>query len=203
VTEGFLRRAYHLDTQEETNAYYSQWASSYDAELTGQGYQTPARCAAALLQFVDTNATILDIGCGTGLSGRALATAGYAHLAGNDVNEQMLVLARQAGVYGTVSVTDVENPFPFEPGTYDAITAVGVIGVGAAPLSVFHEALHALAPGGHFCFSFNEHALKVPEFPAAIEAATSSGIAEVLFAQDGPHIEGLASTSTVYVLRRS
>ena len=107
MTEGFLRQAYDLDTQEQTDAYYSRWAPSYDAELIAQGYRTPTRCAAALSQFVATDAAILDIGCGTGLSGKALAGAGYANITGNDVNEHMLAFAEEAGVYRQTAVTDV------------------------------------------------------------------------------------------------
>jgi len=51
-------------------------------------------------------------------------------------------------------------------------------------------------------FSFNDHALKLPEFPAAVENAVADGIAEQVFAEEGPHIEGLGSRSVVYVLRR-
>jgi len=202
MADGFLRRAYKLETQEDTDAYYSEWAASYDDELTSQGYRTPERCAAALAQFVDTTLPILDIGCGTGLSGRALATAGYTNITGNDVNKAMLALAGGVGVYRELALTDVANPFPFEPGTYAALAAVGVIGVGAAPLEVFGQSLDALAPGGHLVFSLSDPALAVPEFPAAVANAVQLGVVEQRFAEYGPHIEGLGSRSMVYVLRR-
>ena len=202
MADGFLQKAYDLETQADTDAYYSAWAASYDDELIGQGYRTPERCAVALATFVANDAPILDIGCGTGLSGKALAAVGFTNLTGNDVNQEMLALARHAGVYREVSVTDVGDPFPFAPGTYAAISAVGVIGVGAAPLSVLGEALEALAPGGHMVFSFNDHAMEIPEFPAAVAEAAESGLVEQVFAEDGPHIEGLGSRSMVYVLRR-
>lgn len=203
MTDGFLSRAYSLATQEDTDAYYTAWAASYDDELIGQGYRTPERCAAALAQFVETTAPILDIGCGTGLSGKALAAVGYSNITGHDVNEEMLALARHANVYREVGVTDVANPFPFSPGTYAALAAVGVIGVGAAPLSLLGEALDALAPGGCVVFSFNDHALKLPEFAAAVQSATAQGIADEVFNEEGPHIEGLGIRSRVYVLCRS
>jgi len=198
----FLRRAYNLATQEETDAYYSAWAASYDDELIGQGYRTPQRCAVALAQFLEPTASILDIGCGTGLSGKALAAAGFSNITGADINEEMLALARHANVYRDVQLTDVNNPFPFEPGKYEAVAAVGVIGVGAAPVGLFSEALDSLAPGGYFVFSFNDHALKLPEFPAAVSEAVERGIADELFNEEGPHIEGLGTRSRVYVLRR-
>lgn len=202
MTDGFLRRVYELESQEETDAYYSTWAATYDAELTAQGYRTPGRCAAALARFVDGTAPILDVGCGTGLSGKALAAEGFINITGHDVNEEMLAHARRTGVYREVGVTDVTDPFPFTPGTYEALAAVGVIGVGAAPLSLLGEALDALAPGGHVVFSFNDHALELPEYPAAVQRASEQGIADEVFSEHGPNIEGLGIGSRVYVLRR-
>ena len=198
----YLRNVYDLATQADTDAYYTQWAASYDDELTRQGYQTPQRCADALRRFIASDAAVLDVGCGTGLSGAALAAAGFTNLAGTDVNAEMLDVARVAGRYRDTWVTDIEDPFPFAVGTYDAIAAVGVIGVGAAPASLLRLALEALAIGGRMVFSYNDHALKVPEFTDALTDVVSSGLAEQEFAEHGAHIEGLGSMSTVFVLRR-
>jgi predicted TPR repeat methyltransferase len=198
----YLRNVYNLATQADTDEYYTQWAASYDDELTRQGYQTPRRCAEALRRFVGPDAAVLDIGCGTGLSGAALASAGLTDLVGTDVNAQMLDVARAAGIYRRTWVTDIDDPFPFARGAYDAIAAVGVIGVGAAPASLLRLALEALAIGGRLVFSYNDHALAVPEFTDALVDVVSSGLAEQEFAEHGTHIEGLGSMSTVFVLRR-
>ena len=183
----YLRNVYNLATQADTDEYYTKWAASYDDELIRQGYQTPQRCAEALRHFVAPDAAVLDIGCGTGLSGAALASAGLTDLVGTDVNAQMLDVARAAGIYRRTWVTDIDDPFPFARGAYDAIAAVGVIGVGAAPASLLRLALEALAIGGHLVFSYNDHALEVPEFTDALVDVVSSG---------------LGSMSTVFVLRR-
>ncbi|MDA3031031.1 MAG: methyltransferase domain-containing protein [Actinomycetota bacterium] len=198
----YLRNVYDLATQADTDAYYTQWAASYDDELTRQGYQTPRRCAEALRRFGAPDAAVLDIGCGTGLSGAALAAAGFTDLAGTDVNTEMLDVARAAGIYRHTWVTDIDDPFPFARGTYDAISAVGVIGIGAAPASLLRLSLEALATGGRMVFSYNDHALEVPEFTDALTDVISSGLAKQEFAEHSTHIAGLGSMSTVYVLRR-
>jgi len=199
----YLRNVYDLATQADTDAYYTQWAASYNDELTRQGYRTPQRCADALRRFVASDAAVLDIGCGTGLSGAALAAAGLTDLVGTDVNAEMLDVARAAGMYRDTWVTDIDDPFPFARGTYDAIAAVGVIGVGAAPAALLRLALEALAANGRMVFSYNDHALEVPEFTDALADVVSSGLAEQEFAEHGTHIEGLGSMSTVFVFRRS
>lgn len=202
VAREFLRNVYDLSTQADTDEYYAEWAGTYDAELTQQGYQTPGRCADALRRFVALDAPVLDIGCGTGLSGTAFASAGFTNLTGTDVNAAMLAIAEAADVYRTTWVTDIDDPFPFPPGTYAAIAAVGVIGVGAAPASLLGAALGALRPGGHLVFSYNDHALTHPGFSGALHDAVASGTAQELLAEHGVHIEGLGSSSTVFVLQR-
>lgn len=200
--DGLLRRVYDLTTQDETDEHYSRWAATYDDELTREGYRTPSRCADALRRFVPPDAPVLDIGCGTGMSGAAMRSAGFTNLTGTDVNAEMLAIAEAAEIYRHTWVTDLENPFPFVAGTYAALTAVGVIGVGSAPSALLPQALDALAPDGYLVFSYNDLALESAEYRAALDDALTAGIAEQVEAERGVHIEGLGSSSTVYVLRR-
>ncbi|MEM6667363.1 MAG: methyltransferase domain-containing protein, partial [Pseudomonadota bacterium] len=152
-----LSRVYGMKTEADSLAFYSDWAATYDAEVGANGYVTPERCAAALKRHAPaTDLAILDIGCGTGLSGAAFATAGFTAITGTDINADMLEVARGRGVYGSLWVTDIDEPFPFATGTYGAIAAVGVIGSGAAPVFVLEGALDRLGPGGLCVFSFND-----------------------------------------------
>ncbi len=57
---------------------------------------TPARCVEALARFVPLDQPVLDVGCGTGLSGAALAAGGFVDVSGQDVNQAMLDVARRA-----------------------------------------------------------------------------------------------------------
>ena len=201
--EQFLAKVYDLHSQEEVDSYYSEWAPSYDRELIDNGYRSPQRCAEALALFVPLDRPVLDVGCGTGLSGKAMNGVGFTDLSGQDVNAEMVEVAGGLGVYRELRMVDVEDPFPFDPGTYDAMAAVGVIGAGAAPVSLLTEILSALAPGGHLVFSFNDHVLEDPAYTVVLDQALEAGVAEQVFCEYGPHIEKLGSGSNVYVLRRS
>jgi predicted TPR repeat methyltransferase len=203
MAEHFLERVYDLASQRETDSFYSDWAPTYNRELTSNGYRTPQRCAEALAQFVAQDRPVLDIGCGTGLSGVALSAVGFTDISGQDVNPEMVGVARQLDLYRELRVVDVNDAFPFVPGTYDALAAVGVIGAGAAPASLLTEALAALAVGGCLVFSFNDHVLDDPAYTGVLDRELNSGAAEQLYCEHGPHIEGLGSGSNVYVLRRS
>ena len=74
----YLKQAYKLKTSSDTLNLYENWADSYEQTLATYGYVTPKRCAEALSRHLtDITAPILDIGCGTGLSGLALKNAGF------------------------------------------------------------------------------------------------------------------------------
>lgn len=202
MAKEYLRQVYDLDSQEATDAYYSAWAQTYDAEMAEQGYRAPERCADALSQFAPGDAAVLDVGCGTGISGAAFEAVGFTNVSGQDVNPDMLQVAETRGVYRELRLTDLENQFPFEPGTYDAIAAVGVIGIGAGPASLLTASLEMLAPGGHLVLSYNDHALADPEYSDALSDALNTGRAAEVFSEHGPHFDGLNSKSTIYVLQR-
>jgi predicted TPR repeat methyltransferase len=198
-----LSRAYGLQTQDETNAYYDDWAATYDAELMAAGYVTPERCAAALTRFTcDPSRPLLDVGCGTGLSGLAFAKHGFTNITGSDVSSGMLEQARGRGVYSEVIHADADDPFPFPAGTYDALAAVGVIGAGAAPLAVLQAMMEKLISGGRIVFSFNDRTLDDPAFVDFVDAEATAGRFEILLREHGPHIPKEQLEATVFVLRR-
>lgn len=198
-----LNHSYQLDSINATQNFYSDWAKTYDAEIIENGYASPQRCADALAQFSNNkSAKLLDIGCGTGLSGEILSNTGFSNIDGCDINPDMLNIAKSRGVYQTLWLSDVDNPFPFEIGKYQAISAIGVIGAGAAPLSVFHQTIEKLLQGGLFVFSFNDHTLEDPSYEEAIENEIECKHFELLFKEYGDHLPGRNIKSNVYVLRK-
>jgi predicted TPR repeat methyltransferase len=200
----FLDKAYDLQNAKATQSFYDDWAASYDAEIAENGYATPARCAEALAAVVDTAAPVLDIGCGTGLSGLALRAAGFTTIDGTDLSPEMLARAGERdGIYRRLFPGDMNTPQPVAPGTYAAVAAVGVINPGHAPPETIDAVLAILPPGGCFGFSLNDHALAEPPFPAKVEAVLTAGTATCLHRAHGPHLPGIGLEATVYVLQKS
>jgi predicted TPR repeat methyltransferase len=198
-----LSRAYQLDGFKDTQEFYSDWAATYDAEILANGYATPKRCAKALAGFTpEQDLALLDVGCGTGLSGKHLSDTGFTRIDGCDVNPEMLKVAETRGVYDKLWLSDAKNPFPFEDGTYDAITAIGVIGAGAAPIELLYSICKKLKSGGFIVLSLNDHALSDPAFEGAIMNHTDCGTYELLFKEHGPHLPGQNIKSNVYVMRK-
>ncbi len=204
MARDFLSEIYFLDTDQQRHDLYSEWADSYDADLSTHGYVTPDRCAQAAARFVrDKSRPVLDVGCGTGISGKALASAGFSNISGMDVNREMLAKAMGLEIYRELSVAEPGASFQFEPGTYELIAAIGVIGTGAAPIDFLHECLSVLAPGNLMVFSFNDHTLAEPEYMNAVDDKVTSGDFRILHREHGPHISKLNMCSTVIVLQRT
>lgn len=201
MTDTFLDKAYAVSGTDDTRALYAKWAASYEAEVSRNGYATPARCAAALKSFMaDASAPILDFGCGTGLSGLALSLAGFTTIDGMDLTQEMLDEAKEKDIYRSLMLSDPEADFPIETGRYKAISAIGVIGSGAAPIGVFDMLTGALGAGGLLVLSFNDHTLEDPAYEAKLRS-TSDMV--VRFEEYGDHLPGINMKSKVYVLEKT
>ncbi len=202
--DGRLRQVYGFDDPAEVRDYYDAWASTYDAELAANGYALPERAATVLIGLADDpTAPVLDYGCGTGLSGTALAEAGFTTIDGADPSTGMLRHAEATGSYRRLVELDLDAPGPpFDPESYAIVTAIGVIGPGAAPLTLFGALLDLVAPGGLFGVSFNDYAMGDPAYPAAIRSTVDGGRFEIAFEDRGAHLPGIDVQSTLYVFRR-
>ncbi|MBC6437950.1 MAG: class I SAM-dependent methyltransferase [Rhodobacteraceae bacterium] len=203
MTKTFLQKTYGLTGTDAVRNHYNAWAISYDTEVAGNGYATPERCARALVGTgLPTRAPILDLGCGTGLGGLALRVQGFTVIDGTDLSPGMLEQAAKRGVYRTLFPATDGAP-DIAPGTYDAVTAIGVIGSGAAPVHLLDIGMGVLAPGGRFAFSFNDHTLDIPDFTDHVRGWLTAGTAHVMFKEHGPHLPGINLGSTVYVLEKA
>lgn len=198
MAAGFLKSVYDLDGEDAVRDYYDDWAASYDAEIAQNGYATPRRCAEALAASgLAKDAPILDMGCGTGLSGLALRAQGFTVIDGCDLSPGMLARAGKRGVYRALHLSG-----DLPGGGYAAVAAVGVIGPGAAPPELFDTCLGLIDPGGRFVFSFNDHALEDPAYPARLADALAADQVRLLFEERGDHLPGIAVKSVVYVLEK-
>lgn len=199
----FLDEVYDLPDVQATGSLYADWASSYDAETTDNGYVTPDRCAAALAACVsDRQAPVLDIGCGTGLSGRALAVAGFTTVDGTDLSPEMLARAERSGAYRQLFPGNLTDPLPVAPGACTNAAAVGVLNPGHAPPETVDAVLQILPAGGCLVLSLNDHALADPSFSEPIERLVDKGVARLAFCEHGPHLPGIGLEATVFVLEK-
>jgi len=74
----------------------------------------------------DRPAFLLDIGCGSGLSGEILDEEGY-HWVGVDISPSMLEVALERDVEGDLFLQDIGQGFGFRPGSFDGAISISVL----------------------------------------------------------------------------
>ncbi|KAK8864331.1 hypothetical protein IAR55_001578 [Kwoniella newhampshirensis] len=74
----------------------------------------------------DETAFVLDIGCGSGLSGELLDEEGHVWV-GCDIAPSMLEVALEREVEGDLFLQDIGQGFGFRPGTFDGAISISVI----------------------------------------------------------------------------
>ncbi len=199
----YLNEVYDLKDLDSTKDFYRRWAESYEREVADGGYITPQRCAAKLAaNSPEQSQPVLDVGCGTGLSGIALRDAGFKRIDGVDISEEMLQRASESGIYRRTFLHDFSDPLPIQSGAYAHAVASGAIGLGHAPPATIDHVIAILPPGGMFVFSLNDHALKEPAFEGCIHMHVDCGSVEVLDRKYGAHLPGIGLKAVIYALRK-
>lgn len=135
-----LHGAYTIETTDDARSFYRAWADDYDDHMVDKlGYVSPALVADLLVTHLpDTEARVLDVGCGTGLAGQQLADRGFSHLDGVDLSAEMLAKAEARGVYRRLIRADLTRPLGLPRAGYDAIVSAGTFThghVGPEPLA--------------------------------------------------------------------
>ncbi|XP_071848377.1 18S rRNA (guanine-N(7))-methyltransferase-like isoform X2 [Apostichopus japonicus] len=73
-----------------------------------------------------TSSFILDVGCGSGLSGEALTNRGHFWV-GMDISKPMLGIAEEREVEGDLFLSDMGEGMFFRPGTFDGVISISAL----------------------------------------------------------------------------
>ena len=202
MAKNYLQDVYDGGTT-DSRELYASWAATYDYEVQKNGYLTPKRVATALKEVVTNQSElILDYGCGTGLSGLALQLVGFKNIDGLDVSQEMVSLAKKKSIYRNLKIFNPYTEMPVHPEQYKIITAIGVIGAGAAPLQIFDDLFSLLPRGGLFAFSFNDHTLSDPDYEKKVEQYLDGGYALLIHKSYGSHLPKANLKSNIYILKK-
>lgn len=198
-----LRTAYSVADPHEAREFYEGWAEGYEDEVAENGYITPRRCAEALAaQAAAPWAPVMDLGCGTGISGLALRAAGFECIDGYDFSQAMLDRAAEKGVYRQTAIADLSQPLEIAEGVYQNAAAVGCITPEYMPATVLDQILSKLPQGGCVVFSVNDHSAADGSIVGRIMTLVDCGAAELVFKDYGEHLPGIGLKATVYVLKK-
>lgn len=151
-----------LDVQQSQNdkeikSVYDEWAARYDEDNDALlGTVSQPNCVRLLASHLqDKSASIIDVGCGTGLVGHHLLKAGFSHFDGIDISQEMLNQAQQRG-YRNLLTGSLNERLPIADNHYDACLCVGVFTHGHVSASGLHELVRITRAGGYICFTVNE-----------------------------------------------
>lgn len=173
---------------------FDQFAPRFEAELTGTlAYRTPALLAGLLAEAgIDParRLRVLDLGCGTGLSGAALAPFAR-RLEGLDLSPRMLAEARKRGIYDALHEADLLDWLPAHRGGFDLVAAADVLNYLGDLAPALAAIRGALAPGGVVAFSLE-----------AGEGAPYALGEAMRYRHDPAHVAALAAAAGFAVVAR-
>ena len=203
MAKQFLDNAYGLARSGETKQLYKDWAETYDEEIMDNGYSSPVRTAQALAQCgAQLDAPILDVGCGTGVSGLFLKDAGFTDLHGSDFSPEMLALAKEKQLYTELHLADLRDPFEFVKTPFPTIAAIGVLAPGHAGPDIIQHVMDLLPVGGLFGFSMNDHTLKDPGYNEEMARLIKEKKIRIRWQDYGDHLPKIDLHSMIMVLER-
>ncbi len=128
---------------------YDEWAESYDDDLVSWSYQAPGVVAETVVTRQPDARSVLDVGCGTGLVGKALRARGYAGtIVGLDISQASLRVAQQTDAYNTLERANLQQPLDVEDNAVDVLVCAGVMTYLPDVEAVWREFARVVRSGG-------------------------------------------------------
>ena len=139
---------------------FDQFSIDYDERMLGQLCYAAPRILRELFALVagehrKRSLRVLDLGCGTGLSGAAFRDL-TAALHGIDLSPAMIEKSRAREIYDRLNVGDLQSALS-EGDQYDLILAADTLVYLGDLGAVFEGAARSLVAGGHFLFTVEKH----------------------------------------------
>ena len=135
---------------------FDRFAPDFDAQLTGDlEYKAPKILASTIkghLPEAETRLDILDLGCGTGLSGVAFKKLAK-RIDGVDLSGEMLKLARKRRIYKSLTKSDIISHLNQVNRRYDLVTGADVFVYFGELNALLAGIEKTLKPGGFLVFS--------------------------------------------------
>ena len=141
---------------EYISALFDRFAPRFDDKLVGElRYRGPELLADFMRTFLESRTAlrVVDLGCGTGLSGERLREAART-LVGVDLSPAMLERARARGIYDKLVQEEIAAYLGrCDAGSFDVAVALEVFNYVGDLAPVLRESARALAEGGRMVFS--------------------------------------------------
>jgi predicted TPR repeat methyltransferase len=197
-----LQRAFDIKDQEECKDVYKDWANSYDSTMVGElKYSAPDSIAKSLQEFLPSRtASILDLGCGTGLVGSSLSALDYVNIDGVDFSEEMLAVADKLNVYGDLKLADLTKPTGIPSANYDAAVCAGLFTYGHLDSTCLEEIFRVIKKGGLFAAAIREQIYEEMGFLEKFTQWENSGQIKTLCKQSKDNYENANKNDGIYLV---
>lgn len=196
------------DEAEKCQALYDEWAKTYDEDLSdaSHGYVGPFQAAKAIAELSKKDGqTVLDAGCGTGLSGVAVRTAlgPSAVIDGIDISTGMLEIAAKKNVYRELQPADLSKDIAIESDKYDVVVCVGTMTGGhVGPSPALGEFVRVLNAGGLVVATIREDVFERGGYEAEVRRIESEGLATVVSTDSVPYREAQGVSAKLLVMKK-
>jgi predicted TPR repeat methyltransferase len=165
----------------EVMRLYDDFAPTYDDTLLIKwGYEAPATAARMLARYVPLESTVLDAGCGTGLTGSALHEVGFTTVRGADISQPSLQVAAGKGVYKSLVRADLLKQLPFPDDAFDAVICVGVLSYISGE-ELFQQLCRVTRAGGVILLSHRTDLIVSRSFTDLLQKLAADGLWSPVF----------------------
>jgi predicted TPR repeat methyltransferase len=179
--------------------FFDDYASRFEKVLVDElAYDTPRVLAELATRHAPPSgrfACALDLGCGTGLSGRAVRSI-VDGLEGVDLSSKMIDVARAAGGYDELVVADLlthMDTLAARARRYDLVLAADVLNYLGVLDGALERVARLLGAGGRFVFSIEKRAEGTQAKAFALDATGR-------FSHDPEYVRGLAARLGLAIL---
>lgn len=161
----------------EVASRYDEWAQTYDDDLASWSYQAPVVVAETIMARHPNAGSVLDVGCGTGLVGKALRAKGYAgQMVGFDISRASLLIAQETGAYDELKPADLQQPIDVDQDGVDVVVCVGVMTYLPDVEAVWREFARVVRPRGVVVVTQREDLWEPRECQRVIDRLEAEGV---------------------------
>ncbi|MEM1288907.1 MAG: class I SAM-dependent methyltransferase [Pseudomonadota bacterium] len=182
---------------------YDRLPGSYNGLVGALGYTAPELVVNALAKREPFVGTVLDAGCGTGLTGEAIKQKfPDAKMSGFDLSPDMLGVARKTDLYTELKIADATLGLPFQHNQFDVAVSTGLYTLGHVGPEALQPVLDCVKPGGYFALTVFDAAWDELAFDDAIQAMVADRQIVVSSHDRQTHFGLTGQTCRVLVLQK-
>ena len=175
-----LDEAYSVKTPEDNRRLYAKWAATYESSFVdAKQYRYPKAISEVFNEHVPTDevSRVIDIGCGTGLTGMYLSHL-RSHLAldGLDISPEMLAEAKRkkrtddSAVYTNLNECDLTQPVLNKFDAYDALICSGTFTHGHLGPDALKNVLSLVRSAGWLVIGVNNEHFEGKDFQNELDS---------------------------------